>query len=157
MDCMSFIFNVTKIKIYIVVLWYYNSTQFVTMLESVSGMLSFTSANLRPACRNEDSSRAWTLATLMEAGDAMGESTGEVGEEGSVGGKSWYRWHSWAFWVIDLKQTRTQKKKNGGQARLLKTPEVDKHFLLKSSWSWKKIMFLLKENSTVLHILELKR
>lgn len=56
-----------------------------------------TSTNLRPAWRNEDSSSAWTLATLiLSDGDmrGMGESAGgrgkgDEGEEGRVGGKSW--------------------------------------------------------------------
>lgn len=57
-----------------------------------------TSTNLRPAWRNEDSSRAWTLATLIRldggeergTGESTGEwGTGEEGEGGSVGGKSW--------------------------------------------------------------------
>jgi len=55
-----------------------------------------TSTNLRPACRKEDSSSAWTLATLMRPGDGevmgAGEPTGEGGGEGGsagVGGNSW--------------------------------------------------------------------
>ena len=60
--------------------------------------ISVTSTNLRPAWRKEDSSRAWTLATLIRLEDGeergMGESSGErgageEGELGSVGGKSW--------------------------------------------------------------------
>lgn len=57
-----------------------------------------TSTNLRPAWRKEDSSSAWTLATLIRLDDGemrgMGETTGErgegnEGEVGRVGGKSW--------------------------------------------------------------------
>lgn len=72
------------------------SNSFLLILMWNLWLISITSTNLRPEWRKEDSSRVWTLATLMDDAEerGIGELTGEraSGEEGEgvrAGGKSW--------------------------------------------------------------------
>lgn len=97
--------------------------------------VAITSENLSPECRKEDSSRTWTLETLMKSGEErrMGE---EGGEGGADGGKSWYRWHSCASWLTDL-QRRTCAA-SGPSAGPIRTMSGSRSLEM-VTWSLKKV------------------